>query len=128
MNAQFVKLMMMTTSSHDNEALTALRKANAMLASANLNWEEYLGGPREYRSAQNPPWDEDKVQPPRQQRRHERANSDENIDRMFEEAFARVRPGSSFRQTIESIHTWWEEKGFLTQKQLDVIQRAATGR
>jgi hypothetical protein len=122
MNTKFVKLMMMTTSTHDNEALNALRMANAMLASANLNWEEYLGGPKEHRSERNPPWDEDTPQP--RQRRYERTNSDDNIDRMFETAFAKVRPGSSFRTTIENIHTWWEEKGFLTQKQFETIQKA----
>ena len=33
------KLLMMTTSSHDGEALVAIRKANEMLARDRLNWQ-----------------------------------------------------------------------------------------
>src|SRR5258708_29459164 len=38
----FIKLMMLTTSSNDNEALIALRKANKILFDAKVNWEELL--------------------------------------------------------------------------------------
>jgi hypothetical protein len=39
---KFIKLMMMTTSTNDAEALVALRKANAMMAGARMNWSEFL--------------------------------------------------------------------------------------
>lgn len=41
------------------------------------------------------------------------ARTDADIDEMFEQAFARS-PDSEF---LVSIHTWWEEKGFLTKNQ-----------
>jgi len=40
MNVEMLtKLLMMTTSSHDGEALVAIRKANEMLARDRLNWQ-----------------------------------------------------------------------------------------
>ena len=36
------KLLMMTTSSHDGEALVAIRKANEMLARDCLNWQDVM--------------------------------------------------------------------------------------
>lgn len=40
----FIKLMRMTSSSNDGEALVALRKSEAMLRAANLDWEKLLRG------------------------------------------------------------------------------------
>lgn len=41
-NALFIKLMMMTTSTNDGEALAALRKANQILKELKLSWHEVL--------------------------------------------------------------------------------------
>lgn len=118
----FVKLMQMTTSDSDAEALVAIRKANAMLKAERKNWEDLITGLVPMTK---------EAEAPRPQRRnyedplqHEYPSS-ESINTAFEEAFNRVNPGSSFYATIESIHTWWEEKGFLTAKQLSVILKAA---
>jgi hypothetical protein len=129
--AQFVKLMMMTTTTNDHEALVAIRKANALLASANVNWEEFLGAVDEAKASSS----------------STRSNSDSDfsdihgsssyqgsgacsdaslIDPMFEQAFANVRPGSSFRDFIESIHEWWETRGYLTQRQFQALRKAAS--
>jgi hypothetical protein len=42
---RLTKLMRMTESVHDGEALTALRMANALLKAANVNWSDILGSP-----------------------------------------------------------------------------------
>lgn len=39
-----IKLLKMTTSSHDNEALSAMRKANAQLVKLGFEWEKLLRG------------------------------------------------------------------------------------
>jgi hypothetical protein len=41
--AQLKKVMALTTSTNDGEALAALRRANAVLAAARLTWPEVLG-------------------------------------------------------------------------------------
>ena len=40
--ATLIKMLGMTASSHDGEALVAIRKANALLAESNMNWHEFL--------------------------------------------------------------------------------------
>ena len=139
----FVKLMMMTTSDHDREALTALRKANALLKAEGKNWEELITGlvpmepdrppPREEEprgrsrprpQRETPPWEGEEAWREDVPRR----GSPEYQTFMFgifEEALAKVRKGSSFRNTVESIHQWWQDKGFLTDAQLRVILKAA---
>jgi hypothetical protein len=117
----FVKLMQMTTSDSDAEALVAIRKANAMLKAERKNWEDLITG-------LVPMTKEAEARPQRRNYedplQHEYPSS-ESINTAFEEAFNRVNRASSFYATIESIHTWWEEKGFLTEKQLSVILKAA---
>jgi hypothetical protein len=119
--------MMMTTTSNDHEALVAIRKANAILASANVNWEEFLGAVEESKTSTA----------------SRRTNSDSDfsdidgtsssacsdaslIDPLFERAFANVRPNSSFREFVDSIHEWWEARGYLTQRQFQALRKAAS--
>jgi hypothetical protein len=128
--AQFVKLMMMTTSSHDQEALTAIRKANAILASANVNWEEFLGAVDEVKASStrhaNSDSDFSDINGSSSYRGSGACSDASLIDPMFEQAFANVRPGSSFRDFIESIHEWWETRGYLTQRQFQALRKAAS--
>lgn len=132
MNPLLTKLMMLTTSDNDNEALSAMRKANAILAEDNVNWEEFLNALDITRRNK-----EASVR--RQQRR---ANDDANaftdvtgrggqrfddetiINSMFERAFANAGQGG-FRDFLESVHQWWETKKFLTEKQYYAIKKAA---
>jgi hypothetical protein len=133
----FVKLMMMTTSDKDGEALTAIRKANLLLKAEGKNWEELITGlvpiEREARfqeeaprrsSGKAPPWDDDedwkKAVPRRGAPEYQTF-----MYGLFEEALSKVRTGTSFRNTIESIHQWWQDKGFVTDNQLKVVLKAA---
>lgn len=49
----------------------------------------------------------------------EGAETGDEIDEMFETAFSRS-PDNEF---LQSIHSWWEEKGFLTQKQYAALAK-----
>jgi hypothetical protein len=129
--AQFVKLMMMTTTSNDHEALVAIRKANAILASANVNWEEFLGAVDEAKASSsstrsNSDSDFSDIDGSSSYRGSGACSDASLIDPMFEQAFANVRPGSSFRDFIESIHEWWETRGYLTQRQFQALRKAAS--
>ena len=135
----FVKLMMMTTSDNDAEALVAMRKANGLLKAEGKNWEELITGlvpmepdrpqreeppPRRRPRTEAPPWADDGgggVEVPHRGSPDYRAF----VDGAFEEALAKVRKGSSFRNTVENIHQWWQDKNFLTDPQLRVILKAA---
>jgi hypothetical protein len=124
-NSKFVKLMMLTTSQNDNEALTALRKANALLAEANVNWEEFINAIERSKPIAS-------GRPPS----NRSTNFDDArftdvhytdasvIDPLFEAAF-RNTSGSGFRRFVDSVHEWWEKNGFLTEKQFSAIKKAA---
>lgn len=43
---------------------------------------------------------------------------------MFDEVFSYGGLSDSFREFLESIHEWYEDKGFLTPKQLDALKKA----
>lgn len=127
-----IKLLMMTTSPNDGEALTAIRKANAMLASANVNWEEFL------KAVQTT--NDQSFRTPPSQRRY-KGDDDANafsdvgrgpsqkftdaniIDPMFEKAFENASGG--FADFLDSVYEWWGQKGFLTEKQYYAVKRAA---
>lgn len=112
---RFIKLMMMTTSTHDGEVLNAIRMANAELASLNKNWSELLKG-----LPQSPP-----PPPPWATGRSRNTGYDVAVDAMFESAFYNAEPGTSFYRFLESVHEWWEKKGFLTEAQLAALKKAA---
>ena len=134
-NPLLIKLLMMTTSPHDGEALNAMRKANAILAAANVNWSEFLSAVSTAQRAA----DNEFRKPPSQRRSNtpdtRNAFSDvgkgtatkyddaKEIDPMFEAAFSNASGG--FMSFLESVHEWWTEKGFLTEKQYFAIKRAA---
>ena len=124
----FVKLMMMTTSPHDGEALTAIRKANAILASANVNWEEFLKaltGPSSKPSSSKVADDDDDDEFEDVGRRSGKHDDEREINRLFARAFSNTPKNSGFRNFLDSVYEWWEEKGFLTEKQYQAIKRAA---
>lgn len=55
----------------------------------------------------------------------EGAHTDENIEEMFDAVLTELNDGS-FLDTMESIHSFWEEKGFLTARQYEVLENAYT--
>lgn len=118
----FVKLMTMTTSSNDGETLNAIRMANAQLAKTNQTWEDLLAGKVKmisdsvFGDAPNP-------QKPKSTVRH---TDPDDINPMFETLLCEVK--GSFRGYVESVHEWWEAKGFLTDAQYTALKRALSNR
>lgn len=126
----FIKLMGMTTSSHDGEALVAIRKANAMLVNDNLNWEEFFTKLAQVdNSYRVPPSQRKGASQPGAANPYQAASSSnhftdaDEINAMFDNAFAGAK--GSFAKFLDSIHDWWEEKGFLTAKQYEALKKAA---
>lgn len=117
---KFIKLMMMTTSSHDGEVLNAIRMANAMLGEMNNNWEELLRGKVRMEAESTGRTESRDYQPS-----GKIYNDEMEINKMFEEAYRRVSRHSSFMRYVDSVHEWWEERGFLTEKQYEAIKKAA---
>lgn len=113
----FIKLMMLAQSPNDGEALNALRKANAKLASINRNWEELLRGKVTTSDFPDIPMGGD-LKTSGGGVKH----TDPFIDTMLDDLMREVKGG--FRDFIESINIWWEQKGFLTEKQYQAVKKS----
>lgn len=112
---KFIKLMMMTTSPNEGEALTATRMANALLLEANLNWDEFLRGKAKIISntiAGTQRYSGKKYQ-----------NASE-IEAMLEAVLRNTKPGKSFHSFIKSLSDWWEDNAFLTEKQYSALRKS----
>jgi len=125
----FAKLMAMTTSSFDHEALTALRKANAMLVRDNLNWQEAIERKVvDLKSKAKPakPTPTTKNKPDSKKPSSERGGHDnaEEINRMLDALLKKVSPKSSFYEFVTDVHSWWEYRGYLTSAQYVAIKKS----
>ena len=126
-DSMFIKLMQMTTSPNDNEALVALRKANKILAASKINWAELLGSAKEDQSFRVPP----SKRQPRPEPQWEdvggtgvKHTNEVEINGMFERVL-KTNMSEGFAEFVESVHIWWERRGFLTDPQYRAIKRAA---
>lgn len=121
---RLIKIMGLTTSNSDGEALSALRKANEILAGEKLTWAEVLkgGGPQVTVTVTRhapaggdvqteewvPPHLKDKV----------------TIDLMFRSIYAQPRTGSEgFWQWLDDIHNRFGKYGQLTQGQYGALRK-----
>lgn len=121
---RLTKLMMMTTSDNDHEALAALRMANALISKEKVTWGEVLaaGGSTMtitlHRHAPQPhsyQTDESWVAP------HLRDKV--TIELMFRGVFAQPRSSHEVWQFLDSIHAKWQKHGVLTQGQYQALRR-----
>ena len=112
---KFIKLMKMTTSPVDGECLNAIRMANSFLMEANLDWDDFLRGKAKiiggsaashYSNYGGKKYD----------------NTTE-IEAMLNSVMGTVTKGTSFSIFIESLRDWWEDKGFLTEKQYAALRK-----
>ena len=122
------KLMMMTSSENDQEALTALRKANKILKEAGVNWEELLDALSKPAQAAPPPrpepeWEDVGFRAGEKHRGVKHTNKEE-IDKYFAQIFSQELR-ESFAEFVESVNIWWRQHGFLTDPQYQAIKRAA---
>lgn len=124
---RLIKLMMMTTSTNDAEAVAAVRKANSLLASEKTNWSDFINGVPSPRPAPPP-------RPPMRPAgrgtseaaaRHDRPQSrftDKEIPRMLSSLLRDSKGG--FRDFVESINDHWCNKGYLTERQYEAVVNA----
>jgi hypothetical protein len=115
---KFIKLMMLTQSDQDHEALVALRKANGMLAADNLNWEEFIKGMAHAATAK-----------PQQRHTHynDHAFNDINepsIKDVLDHLMNTVDRRGSFFEFVDSVNSFYNRTGYLTEKQEDAVRRA----
>lgn len=139
MNTELLlKLMRMTTSDNDGEALVAIRKANAMLAAEKKDWEDLIVRSSQVRSqdnsfrtppsqrkpppSRNPYADAWKRANPRPRTRPE-PDSD-LLDSMLDVVLAEVDLSSSFYDLVRSIKRQFDEKGTISERQAEVVRNA----
>lgn len=133
----FIKVMGMTASSHDGEALNAIRKANALLGAQNMNWEDFLRAKVKW-AREEPKGEKTSSEKDRDQRYRGGAKREypdgskmaskpedvEAVETIFKFLFDKIPPNSSFREFLNSICDYWEMNGFITERQFDAIHNA----
>lgn len=126
---RLIQLMMLTTSDSDGEALVALRKANAMLAEQNMNWEELLRAKVKFaRTEAGADAAGGRERGTRDRSDRTQRASDDEINEWFEVLLREVHPDAPFREFVESVHSFYEQRGYLTPKQESAIRRAYENR
>lgn len=120
MNTELLlKLMRMTTSDSDGEALVAIRKANAMLAAEKKDWSDVLGG-----SNKSPPIPSNWRTPPSKRPAPTYRASGVSVDVMLDVLLKTVPRRHSFYDYVKSVHSRHTLYGSITQKQYEVIDKA----
>lgn len=117
------KMMMMTTSPNDSEALVALRIANKVIAEQGYTWNDVFARlvkveePMESMAAvENTP----------------RENSRDDKNQRIKDAFSFLESRGVTSSFLKSIEEQFEDKGWLSQAQQDALfrneERVRTGR
>lgn len=131
-----IKLLGMTGSSFDGEAIAAMRKANQILKEANMSWADIIKPPATARQmhqstyvkpeyehfAEPKPWEG-----ARGQQSSANAGDRKAIEFMFEKIFKDKSFENSkpeYREMMHSIHRQWASSGRLSPKQRTVIENA----
>ena len=104
---QLKKLMTLSTSDNDHEALACLRQATSLLARNGYTWEMCLS--RAIQVVQE-------VEPAP-------GTGDDDLDAAFDLALRSAR--GDFRGTLESIREQYSARGFISPRQREVVMDAA---
>lgn len=110
-----VKLMQMTFSESDGEALTALRKGNGILLANNLNWQQVLNKVVQLEVEEAPPEPEPSEKESAKRR---------EIEAAFE-IMTHTQLSGSFAQFIDSLREQYFDTGRLSMAQRDALFKAA---
>lgn len=113
--AMFLKLMNLTTSQYDNEALSAIRMANAVLARTNQTWEDLLHNKIVM------------IAPPSTAKPAAKSGVRYTNAAEIDDFFTRLQSRNlgTFQEWVDSVHEWWESKGFLTEAQYKTLKKSA---
>lgn len=113
---RLIKLMMMTTSTVDGEALTAIRKANALLKTNGSDWNKFIKAIPEPRPPPKPSGRGFEYMKP------ESKFTDPDIPRIIDSLMRDAKGG--FRNVLESWKQYWEGHGYLTERQYEALINA----
>lgn len=109
---KLVKMMGLTTSENDHEALAALRQANKVLEKGKLTWADV------FNRLVSVDMEEAEPQPDTSAK-----GQSGDIERAFEIVKRGLRPGS-FNDFISSLEEQWREKGYLSPAQREALFKA----
>lgn len=129
---RLLKLMMMTQSDNDSEALIALRKANSMLKAEGMNWDNILGLQTQLDrlKANRPPPPRPPMRPTGRGTSEAAARyakptvrfNDPEISRMLASLMRDSKGG--FRDFVESVNDFWQDHGWLSEAQYNAVINA----
>lgn len=116
---RLAKLLAMTTSDTDPEALSAMRMANAMLMREGMTWEDVLaaGNTLNIVLARTPYRTEENWTPSHRK-------DTVVIDLMFRTICSTPRDGSGFWAWLDDVQEKWKKHGALTQGQYDSLRKS----
>lgn len=122
---KLTKLLAMTTSDNDGEALNAMRMANKIVKGAGLTWEQVLTEPPRRvtvtvsRNGFNP----GPTAAPPEDWSPPHLKDKVIIDLMFRAVYSQPRSSNEeFWQFMDSIHERWRKFGNLTQDQYNALK------
>lgn len=122
------KIMEMTASDKDGEALNAARMATSMVKDAGETWESVLNAQRPATvtvTVTRHAAPEQREQPEGWLAAH--LTDKVTIDMMFRAIYAMPRTGNEeFWQKLDGIHHWFDEHGSLSQKQYQMVRGCYT--
>ena len=127
--SQFKKLMMMTTSDNDPEALIAIRKANTILKNNKVNWDELCKQVNfNILSVKNPHGFRDSYKsysPDYSSEPNASSVRTTSPDILKPLQFAMDRCEGSFYDFLESLKYQFQNKGWLSEAQVAAIMKSA---
>lgn len=124
-----IKVLGMTTSVHDGEALAAIRKANDLLKTAGVTWREYIEAVDKTRKAKEgdgPAYNAyNRSQQRQQQKDFTDLYDDEEIEKTLDHLMRTIDPSSGFRSWVESVSEQFHAGKKLSEKQLEILKKSA---
>lgn len=120
---QLKKLMMLSTSDNDAEALASLRKATALLLTHGHTWEQCLDRVVKVINEVEDGAGYGSGEISRQPAPRRTDDEDAEMDRLFEDALDGA--AGSFRDTLLDMQAQWERQRWLSARQRQVVRDAA---
>lgn len=117
--AKLVKLLNLSTSDNDAEALSALRHANLLIKREGFSWDEIVH-PKKPKIPHKVRHNGDSGQTSNTGLRPETEYPP--IDEMIEECLDEIE-NESGREFLESLYSFYEARGYLTQKQSAALKK-----
>ena len=121
---RLAKILAMTTSTHDGEALSAIRRANEVLAGEKVSWEEVLAqeATRAVHVSVHRYPDNSKYYEPPEAWQAPHLKDKVTLDMMFRKIFEHTLPGTEAREFVDSVFRWYSLHKSVTPKQYSALR------